>query len=361
ILNLLPSNRNRLSMVMSLIKAFELDQYFKQIQVKNTNKVELCKFHDKDYINFLLMERVDIDSDFDSLSDDDDDDDDSIIHDHELYDTDKKRLILKHYGLIYDSPLFPFLPEYVKILGGSTLQCAKWIINKYKKNEKSQIIGVNWIGGRHHGKKSKAAGFCYINDINLGIIKLRTMFPKIVYIDFDLHYGDGVSQAFQFSQNVLTISLHRFDGRFFYPGTGGLHEQGKGPGLEYMVNLPLNKGLNDESLLKLYNEIIEPTVKRYRPNIMVIQFGCDGHFSDEHKQWNLTYKGYGDVLEKLIELKINMMVLGGGGYNNKSVSKCWTYLTAIIAGKRLEADKDWDLIPDHEYIEEYEKDSFMFW
>ena len=55
---------------------------------------------------------------------------------------------------------------------------------------------VNWAGGLHHAKKSEASGFCYINDCVLAILELLKTHQRVLYIDIDIHHGDGVEEAF---------------------------------------------------------------------------------------------------------------------------------------------------------------------
>ena len=67
-------------------------------------------------------------------------------------------------------------------------------------------------------RKTKQRAYCYINDIVLSINVLRRNYRRIFYLDLDLHHGDGVESAFEFSKNVMTCSIHRYD-IGFYPGT----------------------------------------------------------------------------------------------------------------------------------------------
>ena len=76
---------------------------------------------------------------------------------------------------------------------------------------------VNWYGGWHHGKREKASGFCYINDIALCISKLRQKFNRVLYIDLDQHHGDGVQDAFEYTDKVMTFDMHKYMPGFF-PG-----------------------------------------------------------------------------------------------------------------------------------------------
>ena len=81
-------------------------------------------------------------------------------------------------------------------------------------------ISINWAGGLHHAKKRSASGFCYINDIILGILELLRTYARVLYIDIDCHHGDGVEEAFYTTDRVMTVSFHKY-GEYF-PGTGEL-------------------------------------------------------------------------------------------------------------------------------------------
>ena len=70
-------------------------------------------------------------------------------------------------------------------------------------------VAVNWAGGLHHAKKSEASGFCYVNDIVLAIHALQANFKRILYIDLDVHHGDGVEEAFSATDAVFTFSIHQ--------------------------------------------------------------------------------------------------------------------------------------------------------
>ena len=85
-------------------------------------------------------------------------------------------------------------------------------------------IAINWAGGLHHAKKAEASGFCYVNDIVLGILELLRYYARVLYIDIDVHHGDGVEEAFYTTDRVMTVSFHKY-GEFF-PGTGELKVSG---------------------------------------------------------------------------------------------------------------------------------------
>jgi histone deacetylase 1/2 len=141
-------------------------------------------------------------------------------------------------------------------------------------NKKEADIAINWTGGLHHAKKSEASGFCYINDIVLAILELlkyvfriklridRLFYfilllifrhhDRVLYIDIDIHHGDGVEEAFYCTNRVMTVSLHKFGN--FFPGTGDLRDVGHGEGKNYSVNFPLQDGIDDAT----YESIFKP-------------------------------------------------------------------------------------------------------
>jgi len=114
-------------------------------------------------------------------------------------------------------------------------------------------IAINWAGGLHHAKKREASGFCYINDIVLGILELLRTFPRVLYIDIDCHHGDGVEEAFYTTDRVMTCSFHKF-GEYF-PGTGTQDDKGRGSGKGYAINVPLKDGITDESFRSVFEPV----------------------------------------------------------------------------------------------------------
>ena len=81
-------------------------------------------------------------------------------------------------------------------------------------NQGLSDIAINWSGGLHHAKKSEASGFCYINDLVLAILELLKQHARVVYIDIDIHHGDGVEEAFYMTDRVMTVSFHKYGDMF---------------------------------------------------------------------------------------------------------------------------------------------------
>lgn len=121
-----------------------------------------------------------------------------------------------------DCPCFDGLFEFSQISAGASIDAA------IKLNHKSTDIAINWGGGLHHAKKQEASGFCYVNDIVLAILELLKYHNRVLYIDIDVHHGDGVEEAFYTCNRVMTVSFHRYGD--FFPGTGDVKETGVGEG-----------------------------------------------------------------------------------------------------------------------------------
>ena len=91
-------------------------------------------------------------------------------------------------------------------------------------NQGKADIAINWSGGMHHAKRNEASGFCYANDIVLGILELLKVHERVLYVDIDIHHGDGVEEAFYLTNRVLKFSLHKYGD--YFPGTGSLDDIG---------------------------------------------------------------------------------------------------------------------------------------
>lgn len=115
-------------------------------------------------------------------------------------------------GEMTDCPVFDGLYEFCQAYTGASLDGA------VRLNHGAADICINWAGGLHHAKKGEASGFCYVNDIVLSILELLKYHARVLYIDIDIHHGDGVEEAFYVTDRVMTCSFHKFGD--FFPGTG---------------------------------------------------------------------------------------------------------------------------------------------
>ncbi|PRQ44956.1 putative histone deacetylase [Rosa chinensis] len=212
----------------------------------------------------------------------------------------------------------------------------------HKLNLRHADIAINWAGGLHHAKMAAASMFCYVNDIVLGILEILKVHRCVLYIDIDVHHGDGVEKAFYSTDRVMTVSFHRFGD--FFPGTGQLEDIGVGLGENYSLNVPLNDGIDDEDFRWLFRPVIRKVMEMYEPEAVVLQSGADSLTGDRLGCFNLSIKGHADCLRFLRSFNVPLMVLGGAGYTIQNVVRCWCYETAVAIREELD-----DQLPDNDY------------
>ncbi|GBF93503.1 histone deacetylase [Raphidocelis subcapitata] len=250
------------------------------------------------------------------------------------------------FNLKGDCPVFEGVFRYCQSYVGASLGGAVQL------NHGQADTVINWAGGLHHAKTNQAAGFCYVNDIVLAILELLKYHKRVLYIDIDIHHGDGVEEAFFDTDRVLTVSFHKY-GDDFFPGTGGPEEVGVDTGKYYAVNVPLDDGMDDASFAFLFEPIMEEVVARYRPEAIVLQSGADSLTGDRLGRFNLTIKGHAACHKFMMKFGLPMLVVGGGGYKIKNVARCWAYETAVLLGVEASVPDD---LPPNEYYEYFKPD-----
>ncbi|HUL21665.1 MAG TPA: acetoin utilization protein AcuC [Thermodesulfobacteriota bacterium] len=227
-----------------------------------------------------------------------------------------------------DNPIFPGLYDLSLLVTGATLQAVDFVADG--KGE----IAFNIAGGLHHAMKSRASGFCYINDPVIGIMRLLSRGKRVAYIDIDAHHGDGVQKAFYETDQVLTVSLHE-TGHTLFPWTGFEHEIGEGKGEGYAVNLPFPPDTDDDVYVWAFEEVVPELIHAFQPDIVVTQLGVDTFYDDPLTNLHLSMFGYERVLKRIKDLAPRWVALGGGGYNISNVARAWTLAWAVMNGIEL--------------------------
>jgi acetoin utilization deacetylase AcuC-like enzyme len=146
----------------------------------------------------------------------------------------------------------------------------------------------------HHATATQAMGFCLFNNVAIAARYALSRFNlgRIVIIDFDVHHGNGTQDAFYSDPKVLYVSTHEFP---LYPGTGGLEETGIGEAKGTAVNIPLPAGSGDGEYLQVFDEVIVPLVRHFRPQLILVSAGYDGHWSDRLAMMDLSVTGYARI------------------------------------------------------------------
>jgi len=227
-----------------------------------------------------------------------------------------------------DNPIFPGLFDWSLLVTGATLQAVDFVAKE------QEGIAFNIAGGLHHAMKSRASGFCYVNDPVIGILKLLNQGKKVAYIDMDAHHADGVQAAFYRTNRVLTISFHE-TGYALFPGTGFEYEIGEREGEGYAVNLPFPPYTDDEIYIWAFEEIVPPLIHAFGPDVVVTQLGVDSFYNDPLTNLHLSIIGFEKVIRHIKELSPCWVALGGGGYDVSNVARAWTLAWAVMNGIEL--------------------------
>jgi acetoin utilization protein AcuC len=222
-----------------------------------------------------------------------------------------------------DCPVFGDMFDYSALACGATLTGAELILTG------EADIAFNPSGGFHHATAEKASGFCYLNDIVLGCIRLVEKEKRVLYLDLDAHHGDGVQEAFYEKQEVLVISLHE-SGETLFPWTGSIDEIGKGQGLGFNVNVPLPLGTDDKAYLTVFYKIVIPLIKAYDPDVIVLELGMDALAGDPLAHLSLTNNAYAEIISRLMRFDKPILATGGGGYDVEKTVRGWALAWEIF-------------------------------
>ena len=189
----------------------------------------------------------------------------------------------------------------------------------------------NPLGGFHHAHRSRAEGFCYINDLVIAIREALNHGARVTYVDIDAHHGDGVQEAFYEEERVQCVSMHE-SGKYLFPHTGFVEETGKDRGEGFTVNIPLPPKTDDELFLQAFYEVAFPLIRRFEPDILVAQLGADAMISDPLTDLMLTNNSYIKVINELKGVCGRILATGGGGYDIYRTARCWTLAWAVLSG-----------------------------
>jgi acetoin utilization protein AcuC len=173
-------------------------------------------------------------------------------------------------------------------------------------------------GGLHHAMRARASGFCIYNDVALAIARARRDGLRVLYVDLDVHHGDGVQALHYSDPGVLTISFHE-SGRSLFPGTGSVAELGEGSAAGTSINVPLEPLCGPEPWLAAVRAVLPPLAAAFGPDIVVSQHGADGHIWDPLAHLSLTTTAMGEAARLVDRIAHRYaggrwLATGGGGY-----------------------------------------------
>jgi len=203
-------------------------------------------------------------------------------------------------------------------------------------------------GGLHHAMAERASGFCIYNDVALAVARARDAGHRVLYVDLDVHHGDGTQALFWNDPQVLTFSIHE-TGMSLFPGSGFVDETGGPDAQGTSVNVPLQPYSGDASWIPAVQKVVPALAEAFRPTFLVTQHGCDSHVYDPLAHLRLTTRAYRAATTLLDEIahtytEGRWFATGGGGYDAyRVVPRSWSliWLAQAHAGTPVETPTEW--------------------
>ncbi|KAI1278379.1 Histone deacetylase 6 [Halotydeus destructor] len=171
----------------------------------------------------------------------------------------------------------------------------------------------------HHAMSAEACGFCFFNNVAIGAQHaLNTLgLERILIVDWDVHHGQATQYTFDDDPRVFYMSIHRYEHGAFWPELieGNSNWVGKGPGIGFNCNIPLNETeMNDRDYLAIFHNIILPLAYQFNPQLVLVSAGYDAAIGCPEGQMLVSPATYGHMTHHLLALaegRVGIILEGG--------------------------------------------------
>jgi acetoin utilization deacetylase AcuC-like enzyme len=194
----------------------------------------------------------------------------------------------------------------------------------------------------HHAMPGSAMGFCLLGNIAVAARHAQRAYgvDRVLIVDYDVHHGNGTEAVFYADPSVLFVSTHQATSAYgspFYPGTGRLNDIGEGRGEGCTINIPLPPGHSDASYIALFDQVVLPAARRFRPHLVLVSAGFDAHWIDPLAGMRLSLQGYAYMTRALMDFaqtacQGRIIFVMEGGYNLESLSHGVANIARILLG-----------------------------
>lgn len=185
----------------------------------------------------------------------------------------------------------------------------------------------------HHATADIAMGFCLFNAVAVAAAHAVDALglKRVGIVDFDVHHGNGTQAIFESEERVMYLSSHQASA---YPGTGFAHERGIGN----VVNVPLPAGSDGSQFRQAWQQRLLPALAQFRPQLLLISAGFDGHRLDPLADLNLEADDFAWLTTELVTLAARhaggrVVSLLEGGYSLAALRECVVAHVAALAAE----------------------------
>jgi len=230
-----------------------------------------------------------------------------------------------------DTPASKGSYQAALLAAGSLIECLDQVMAGKLKNAFALVRPPG-----HHAERSRAMGFCLFNNIAVAAaagLEAHGL-KRILIVDWDVHHGNGTQHSFEPEPRVLFFSTHRYP---FYPGTGYFDEMGAGKGAGFTVNVPLPAGCGDGEYAAVFDQVLMPVARKFKPELVMLSAGFDTYYRDPLGGMKITETGIARLTTRVLEIadefcEGRLVATLEGGYHLEGLASCVYEVLGRMAG-----------------------------
>lgn len=196
-----------------------------------------------------------------------------------------------------DTYVLPISYEVARLSAGGVLAAVDTVIAGRAENGLAVVRPPG-----HHATPVRGMGFCLFSNVALAARHAQATsdsIRRVLIVDYDVHHGNGTQAVFYDDPSVLYISTHQYP---LYPGTGAIHDTGEGPGQGTTINIPLKAGTGNQGFRLLYERVVWPAARRFKPDLLLVSAGFDAHWVDPLAGLHLDLEGFAHLTRELVHM-----------------------------------------------------------
>jgi acetoin utilization deacetylase AcuC-like enzyme len=197
----------------------------------------------------------------------------------------------------------------------------------------------------HHAEIDEAMGFCFFNNaavaVQRAIERDGSGVDRAVVFDWDVHHGNGTQDIFYDREDVYYASVHE---RGLFPGTGEVLETGGPNARKTVLNAPFPGGSGDDEYAAFVDDLLDPAMGRFDPDLFVVSAGFDAHRHDPISRMRVSTEGYGHLTDRVREIAARhdapLAFVLEGGYGLDSLAESVGMVHEVFDGREPVAPDD---------------------